>query len=136
MADRQATVVIADDLLWSLNGKFTMLGIYTGDISIPADPSGAPQLVFLFIFETDVSDPFQSVTLHLELPGRSPVLVPLPVPFPQVSQDPARTRWTVRWPCLVPNVVLHPGKITAKVIHERGELIAATPWVVLMPPSS
>jgi hypothetical protein len=129
MIPRHASVLICDELLFSLTGKFNLLGNYTGDIAIPSDPNTALQLVFYFIVETDVSDPFQLLTFQVTLPKSEPVVQVVPVP-PLLPPPPDRPRWTLRWPLLIPQPVLRPGKIEAKVIHEKGELIAGTPWIV------
>jgi hypothetical protein len=133
MADRQVSLLLADDLLWSMNGKVTMIGIYGGDITIQADSMAVPQLVFLFSAETDITDPFQLFTLHIQLAGEIPVIVPIPMGSPPGTLDAQRTRWIVRWPYLLSQATLRPGRIVAKIIHEKGELVATAPWIVRAP---
>jgi hypothetical protein len=130
MIPRHASVFICDELLFSLTGKFNLFGNYTGDITIPADPTPVTQLIFYFIVETDVTNPFQSLTLQVTLPDSIPIVQPIPV-LPQVAIQQGRPRWTIRWPLLIPQPSLRPGRIEAKAIHESGELIAGTPWIVL-----
>jgi hypothetical protein len=128
MIERRATVLVADELLVSLNGKFNLLGMYAADILIPANPTTAAQLVFLFLIETDVEDPFRSLTLEVSLPGSTPNRLEVG-PLPTVSVLPGRRQWNIRWPFLIPLPVLRPGHIEAKVVHEKGELIASAPWI-------
>lgn len=130
MIPRQANVIICDELLFSITGKTNIIGIYTTDISIPVDPTQVPQLIFFFVIETDVGDLFKSLSLHVTLPGSAPIIQPLPM-IPQIAAAPGRARWTLRWPLLLPQPMLRPGRIEAKVIHESGELIAGTPWIVM-----
>jgi len=130
MIPRQASVLVCDDLLVALNGKFTMLGMYTADIVIPTDPSISGQLVFLFVVETDIKDPFRSVTLQVALPESAPTRFQIPI-MPPLDVHPDRERLIVRWPLVVSPAILKPGKIEAKVIHETGEINAAAPWVLL-----
>jgi hypothetical protein len=130
MFPRQATVLVCDELLISLTGKFTLLGNYTGDISIPTAPATVPQLVFYFIIESDINDVYRSLTLQVALPESFPIVQLVPI-IPQMLTQPNRSRWTMRWPFLVSQPILNPGRIEAKVIHEKGEIIAGTPWIVL-----
>jgi hypothetical protein len=130
MIPRQATVLICDEILISLTGKFTLLGNYTGDISIPTAPTVVPQLVFYFVIESDITDVYRSLSLQVTLPETSPTVQLIPV-IPHIPAQPGRSRWTMRWPLLIPQPSLSPGPIEAKVIHENGELIAGAPWIVL-----
>lgn len=132
MIPRHASVFICDEILISLTGKYNILGNYTGDIAIPSEPAPAAQLVFLFVIETDVKDLYQSLALQVTLPGSPPIKQAIPV-IPQIPLLPDRPRWSMRWPLLIPQPLLRPGRIEAKVIHESGELTAGTPWIVLAP---
>src|SRR5437867_2225769 len=76
---RQATVIVSDELTSSLTGKLHILGAYTGDIIIAADPTSVGQLVFLFIMESDPDDPFKKIELRVELPGGSSTGIQIPV---------------------------------------------------------
>lgn len=129
MVDRHAILIVADDVQVGITGKITIRGLYTGNIAIPADPSTVPQLVFLFIIETDVRDPFMSMTLEITLPGDAPRQLPVVVmPLPQlVSQE--YTRYTLRVPFSLLFPLLRPGHIEAKVIHDKGEIVVGTPWI-------
>jgi hypothetical protein len=130
MIPRQATVLVCDELLISVTGKFTLLGNYTGDISIPTVPTIVPQLVFYFIIESDINDVYRSLSLQVALPKSPPIVQPLPIIL-QTPTQPDRSRWTMRWPLLVSQPTLNPGRIETKVIHESGEIVAGTPWIVL-----
>lgn len=134
MVSRRASLLVADDARVSLNGKFDLAGVYTGDITILTDPTVAPQLVFLFFVETDLKEPFKTLAFEILLPGGAPVRLP-PMPIPPPAPAPAaRTRQIFQWPQLVQSVLLRPGKIEAKVIHESGEIVVAGPWVTLASP--
>jgi hypothetical protein len=127
---RQASVLVCDDLLVSMLGKFTTIGIYTADITIPSEPIVANQLVFLFIVETDVDDLFERMTLEVTMPGQPSVKMDVPLaPPPPI---PGRTRWFLRWPFMIQQPVLRPGRIEAKVIHEKGEILTSGPWISLL----
>lgn len=132
---RQASLLVADEIYYNLYGKAILQGIYSGDLTIPVDPSSSPQLIFYFMAETDLSEPFQSLAIEVILPGNQPIRNFVPVPPPDFvrSVSPGRTRAYYRHPLLIPAPVLRPGKIEAKIIHERGELIVGAPWIALNP---
>jgi hypothetical protein len=131
MIERQATLIVADDMYTSMSGKQTLQGIYTADINIPSNPSIAPQLVFYFIVETDINDPFQSVALEITFPDEPTQRIAVSLTIPPVLPD--RTRTSFRVSALVPFPKLKPGHIIAKVIHEKGEILVMAPWISVMP---
>jgi hypothetical protein len=136
MVARQATLLVADDARIALTGKFDISGIYTSDIMILTDPTVAPQLVFLFLVETDLSEPFKSLVIEIKLPGSDPIRLP-PLVIPPIGPAPSgRTRQLYRWPQLVQSALLRPGKIEAKIIHESGEIVIGGPWISLVTPSA
>jgi hypothetical protein len=130
MSDRFASMFVCDDLLVALNGKFTISGLYTGDIAIPSEPWTLGQLVVVFNVETDVTKPFQRLALQVSFPGESPRTQEMQTnPLPPMPLD--RNRVAFRMPFLIPQPVLRPGPIEAKVLHEEGELPAGMLWITL-----
>lgn len=129
MTNRYATLMIADDVHVDLTGKFMILGVYTGDIQIPVEPSTVPRLVFVFTIETDIKDPFRSMIVEVTLPGTSPAQ--WPVQLIQRPILPGHTRIVLRLPFLVLMPVLRQGHIEAKVIHENGAIVVSSPWIVV-----
>ena len=135
MSDRLASMFICDEVLVSLNGKYTVSGLYTGDIAIPSEQTILGQLVVMFHVETDVTKPFRRLALQVSFPGellRTQEM--LTSPFPAVPPD--RNRVTFRMPFLIPQPVLRPGPIETKVLHEDGELPAGKQWITLLRPPS
>jgi hypothetical protein len=138
MSDRFASVLVCDELLFALNGKWTISGIYTGDLAIPTENTVIPQMVFLFLIETDIDDPFQSLKLEVTFPGMAPAYLELPenALVLQGIVPPGRTKRVARVPFLITQPVLRSGKIVTKVIHEKGEISATGPWITVTPPST
>ena len=135
---RQATLIIADEIYFNLYGKAILQGVYNSDLTIPSDPSKAPQLLFYFIIETDITAPFESLAVEVALPGETPIRNFVFVPPPQfisaqIQATPARTRFTVRHPMLIAAPTLRAGRIEAKVIHEAGEIAITPQWISLPP---
>jgi hypothetical protein len=131
---RQATLLVADDLTYTLTGKLSILGVYQSDIVIPHDPYFVNQLVFFFAIETPPDDPCLSVELVVTLPGDGGERR-LSLPVANFVTTPAdKSRWTIKYPLLFQGLLLHKGQIEAKVIHEKGEISVAAPYVNLQPP--
>ena len=130
---RQASVLVADDWTTTLSGKITIQGIYGTDLYIPADPFFANQLVFVFITETAPDDPFEKLELYVQMPGGDSRH--LPINLSRLVQGLAdQRRWCLKHPLLFTNPILRPGIIEAKVIHEKGEISTAAPYVTLREP--
>jgi hypothetical protein len=139
MAERQATVLVADEMYFNLWGKAILHGIYQTDLGITTDPSQIPQLVFFFVIETDVSDPFHSLAVEVTLPGSEAIRNEVQIFSPEVMAaaavaNPGRTRLTYRHPFLIPGPKLRPGKIEVRVIHEKGLIAVTAPWISLNAP--
>ena len=133
MSERQATLLVADELLVSVTGKFIVQSVFTSDIVLATDPMLVAQLIFFFLIECDIQNPFQTLAVQVTLPGESPVTSAVPIvrPAPD-SIPPGRTRWINRWPIVYSLPTLRPGRIEAKVIHESGEIAVTAPWIVMV----
>ncbi len=134
MSGRQASVFVCDELLISLTGKFNALGIYTGDIVIPNEIT-AHQIVFVFQIEFDIDDPMSSAVLEVKFPGEENPRQ-LAVPVGPVTSVEGRSRWIIRWPFPVQMVHLRPGRISTKVIHDKGEIDTTGIWIISLAPQS
>jgi hypothetical protein len=132
MTDRRAFFLICDDLQIALNGKFTIHGAYTSDIIIPSESLAINQLIVVFYVETPITKPFKRLVLQVSVPGESVPRQLDATPTLQIppSAAPQRTKVAYRLPFLLQSVVLHPGPIEMKVLHEEGELEAGKQWVV------
>jgi hypothetical protein len=133
---RQASVIVCEDVTYTLSGKMNIQGVFTTDIGIPFEPYIAVQLVFVFLIETSPDDLFQKLELSVELPGgqqslRHPINIPALRPAAGDS-----LRWSLKTPLLFPSVILHPGPIVTKVIHDKGEITTAAPFIVLNKPAT
>jgi hypothetical protein len=126
---RQATVLVSDELTFSLNGKTNSFGIYANDIIIPKDPVEGIQLVFMFIIETAPDDPFQTLEVAVELPGGDSRR--LAIPLGNILSVSDQRRWSTKFPLLFSRPILRSGFIEARVIHERGEISTAAPAIVV-----
>jgi hypothetical protein len=134
---RQATAIVCDDLLVSMNGKMTLLGVYTSDMGIPAEGHRLNQLIFLFIVEGDLSDPLKSLKVQVKLPSGSSAEAELPILENVIArQGDDRTRWIAKVPLALQAPIMSAGKIEARVIHDQGQIDVVLPWIVLTPPAT
>jgi hypothetical protein len=128
MTDRRATVLVCDDVLVSLAGKLTARGIYTADLAVASDETLLTQLVFLFHLECDLDDPFKSIVLEVQFPGEAtPRQLPVKFAIPHIE---GRKRWVLRYPFLLQLIKVRPGRISTKVIHDKGEIDTGGIWVI------
>jgi hypothetical protein len=131
MIERKASVIVCDDCLVSLQGKFVLSGIYPGDIVIPLDGISAPQLVFFFLIEGPREDPFKSLSIKITFPGQPPIQAELPVASASSTIFPDRKTALTRQPVLVQLPVLRTGRVETIVIHDKGEIDAGGIWITV-----
>jgi len=126
---RTASVIVCDEILFSLTGKGFLQGVYTSDITIPSTELIVAQLVFFFSVETAKENPFKKIILKVT-PPKTPA-TELEVPLATIPQifNPNRPKMIVRVPMIIQQVVLRPGKIETKVITEGDELDAGGIWI-------
>lgn len=129
---RQASLLVADEILFNLHGKAVLQGIYTGDLVIAANPSPLAQLIFFFLAETDAANPFKSLSAQVTFPESEPVTSQIPIQWP-ITFPTERTKIFVRFPMLISGPVLRPGRILAKLIHESGEIAVSGPRIIPAP---
>jgi hypothetical protein len=125
----QFSVIVSDDFLISLQGKFNIIGVYTGDIAIAADEIITQQLVFTFIMESSIDDVPSMITFEVSFPGEEARRMMCPLALPS-SIPPERNKFVLRIPFAINNITLRPGRIEVKVIYEGGEVKATAPWIV------
>jgi hypothetical protein len=133
---RQATLVVCDEIQFSLSGKITAIGIYTGDIAIMADGVRQNQLCFLFLLESEIAEqPSESISVSVTLPGHGEIKGTTPI-FPVQEWPAERTRWYFRFPLLGQFLLLRPGRIEARVFIDGDEIGVTAPWITVAPVSA
>jgi hypothetical protein len=128
---RKASFLVCDELLYTMNGKVNLVGIYTREIVIPADELSMSQLIFYFILEAPKDQPFRQVTFRIELPGQPSFDFETPLSIRKSAMlDDRRKTITWRHPVLIQQPLLKPGRIIANIVDETGTLDAGGIWVV------
>lgn len=131
MKSWNANLLICDDLMFSLSGKMTAIGIYTGDIGIPTSEHRTGQLIFMFMLQGDLTEqPTEPMVLEVTFPGEQPHSMTLPPPvFGQNFEGSGRTKWFQRTPFMIQNVILRPGQIKTRIRYGKLELNPGSPWI-------
>ncbi len=131
MTERQASFLICDDLLVSLNGKFFLQGVYTGDIAIADEESNLAQLILLLQISTPIERPFRSLEISVSLPGETlPRVMDLMPTLPAMLGHPGRTTLNYKIPFPLARPVLRSGIIEVRIRHDEGEILVGRQWVI------
>jgi len=126
--------IIADDAHVAITtGKFTLQGIYMGDIVIPEDGAQVAQLIFFFQIFSPISKPIQNVSLQIKFPKTDQPFF-LAIPDSQISESPRASSekniWNIRFPFPVSGPILHRGKIEIIVTHKSGKFELLPTWII------
>jgi hypothetical protein len=132
---RRATFFLCDELLVSLNSKFNIVGMYTGDLVIPSDLTILPQLVIVAEIETPIEKPFRSLSIQVQLPGEpvpriNDVTTSITHTMHYLPATEGRTTVRFKVPFLIQQPTLGSGPIEVKILDEEGEFSAGQQWVV------
>ncbi|MGO9486764.1 MAG: hypothetical protein ACLPX9_19690 [Rhodomicrobium sp.] len=131
----QASLLVSDDLLIALNGKWTIVGVYTGDIVVPSGGLVVPQMVFIFMVRVGVGELFERLEVEVLFPKEAePRRQVPPLMIDQTAIPKGRKQISLKWPFLISQPTLNPGRIQAKLIHDKGEIEVPGPWVVTSNP--
>jgi hypothetical protein len=131
MSERQASFLICDDLLVSLNGKFFLHGVYTGDLLIATEEAKLNQLVLLLQVSTPTQKPFRQLHVIVSLPGEeTPRTVDLMPLLPIIISLPGRTMSSYKLPVPIISPNLKAGPIEIRLTHEEGEVFVGRQWVM------
>jgi hypothetical protein len=122
-----ASLIICDDVRVEFNGKVIMIGVYTGDMLIPAEPFIASQLYFFFYIDTPIDESPNKVTLEVTMPQQDASRWEFPIP--EITSQPGRTKFVFKQPVSLLNPILHCGRIAARVLLDEKSLDVATMWI-------
>jgi hypothetical protein len=124
-----ATLLVCDDVRFETGGKLLVIGAYSGDIAIPADPSQVSQLVFVISVDIPIDETPSSITTEIQLPGAEPSISTNNLIRPEAGEG--RSTFMYRQIMGVKDPILKPGRIYAKVSFGEREIEMATPWIVM-----
>lgn len=127
--DRSATVFACDDVLYSLTGKMTVAGMYTGDIVLFEPMATINQLIFFFSVSVPISEKVETLQFRVTALGNFPVVIDMPIQQIPPSMDQRRKTKTYRFPVLAQKLSLRPGAIETVVVLNGEEIDAGGVWV-------
>lgn len=128
----RASIIVCDDILISLQGKVTIVGMYTSDLTIFSESVVASQVAFLTMIEADLEDLPDSMHVEITFPGEKPQVIAVQSPG-TIQVGPNRSKIVIKVPAQAIQITLRPGKIEAKVVYPGGETVVAAPWIVQLP---
>ena len=131
----QASLLVCDDSRLEITGKGILIGIYVTDMIITAPKLQIAQLQFFLMFDFDVHETPKTLTFEVTLPNQPPTVWPLTMPD-KLSVPEGRDRAYIRQPFQIIAPILEPGRIEARVIHDKGDVRIRGPWIVLAPQQS
>ncbi len=113
---RYLEVIYCDDIRQEVGSKVSYMGIYAGELSVPAAPVVLPKLCVIAKLSTPVDDAFDSVDVRIyAVKGgeETPLLATGPVPVPQTADLTANgeTRTVVQF-----QFMLSPFHITEDIL--------------------
>jgi hypothetical protein len=122
------SVTVCDDIRLEANGKLILIGVYTGNIVIPADDYVTPQISFFFHIDIPRDTHPTKVMCEIGLPGGSPPQRG-EIAIAQPAFKEGHTRWVMRHVLGFRNAPLIPGKIEARVYIDDEVYPAVAAWV-------
>ena len=127
-----ATLLVCDDLRMEVTNKMLIVGGYTGDITINAEPFSVNTLHFMFQIDVPVADNPRTIVAEVTLPNDEPRQSSAEL-APNLVVPEGRKRWVFRQLVTFYRHNLRPGKISARVIVNDQEIDVPAPWIVLQP---
>ncbi len=130
-SDINVSLLVCDEIRIEITGKLIIIGLYTGDISVPVDGTFIQRLNFLFSVDGPLSSKPDEVQFKLTLPKTETNLSVGPVGT-FLNPGGLRKKWLLRHSVGVVNQQLYSGKIMASVIFNGEEHIPSTPWIAVV----
>lgn len=139
---RHLEVIYCDDIRNEVGNKFSFMGIYTRELTIPNAPLFLPKLCIVVKAVTDVDDPFESLEVRvvkIKDGEETKLLSTGPLTMPPLTDLPARDDDTT---CLLTQMqfALSPFQIDeeatlrVKATTEREELLGVALHIRIIPP--
>lgn len=135
MSNRSVEVVYCDDIRHEIGGKRSFMGVYSSILVVPSAPTTLPKFCVSIRVTTEVSDPFQSLTVKLVRGDQELSRVELP----NEAITPTYKLNDANWLTVYVDLVLSPfsitemGKINVIAITER-ETIESLPLRIIVGP--
>jgi uncharacterized protein DUF6941 len=134
---RVATSVFCDDIRMEVGNKFSIMGIYSGDIIInhPQQPTLLPKLGAVVFLITDLNDIPEHISISVYLPPNRTELLKMEMDVPKLEHQEDAVKAQFRSIVVFPPVTLtEEGFIEITINTGREELRAGRLFVRFVPP--
>ncbi len=125
---RHLEVMYCDDIRGELGNKFSYMGVYSGQLTVPNAPVMLPKLCISARVTTDIDDPFESLEVRIvsvkgeeetELVSSGPITLPSELPSVEVGSTLLMAQMNF---VLSPFQIVEETVLRVKAITERDEL--------------
>jgi len=139
---RHLEVIYCDDIRDEVGNKFSYMGIYTQDLTVPNAPLLLPKLCIAVKAVTDIGDPFESLEVRIvkikgdeetELLSTGPFPMPPLADLPKLDND-STCIFAQMYFMLTPFQIDDETIIRVKANTEREELRGAALRIRIVPP--
>jgi len=138
---RHVEVIYCDDIRNEVGNKYSYMGIYTRELTIPNVPILLPKLCLAVKVVTDVNDPFESVMVQVvnvrdheetELVSTGTISLPPPTELLGLDNDTTRLSFEMQF-VLSPFQIDGESTLRVKATTEREELLGAALRLKIVP---
>ena len=137
---RYLEVMYCDDIREEAGNKFSYMGVYAGELTVPSAPVWLPKLCIAVKAITDIGDPFETLEVRIvkvkgddETELLSTGSVPLPAKLPGLDNDSIRLVAQVTI-MLAPFQIDKETMLRVKATTEREELRGMALRIRIVPP--
>lgn len=139
---RHVEVIYCDDIRNEVGNKYSYMGIYTRELTIPNAPILLPKLCLAVKVVTDVNDPFESVMVQVikvrghevtELVSTGTISLPPPTELSGLDDDTTRISFEMQF-VLSPFQIDEESTLRVKATTEREELLGVALRLKIVPP--
>lgn len=143
-SSRHLDVIYCDDIRNEVGNKFSLMGIYTRELTIPKAPLLLPRLCIVVKVVTDINDPFESLVVRVvkikdgkETELLSTGLLPMPLLSDLPAPDEDTTSMFIQMQfVLSPFQIEEEATLRVKATTEREELLGMALRLQIVPPTA
>lgn len=140
---RHLEAIYCDDIREEVGNKFSYMGVYSGELTVPNAPLLLPRLCVVAKVITDIASPFESLEVRIvmvkgddetEILSTGPI--PFPADLPRQNDDSTRLMAQMTF-MLSPFQINEETTLRVKAITEREELSGTTALRIrIVPPQA
>ena len=139
---RHLEVIFCDDIRQEVGNKFSYMGVYTSELTVPSAPVLLTKLCIAVKVATDIDDPFEALEVRIvKVKGDDETELlstgPIPLPTELIGLDHASTRSVAQMTFILsPFQIDEETVLRVKAITEREELRGTALRIRIVPPQA